>query len=483
MHSYHIFYFPFKWEFPNKKDKLFSEQTKLSSIPTDKFSNWERTPEISKDTEANELYNEKNYFYEFVHPLLYDTNEEDSLVFHYERKETKTGDVRYIFNVRDKKEYNLKVDAINLNLYSTGVGVLSFYLENHTYEDKEDILTINQYGRRIFPPFIGDVENRYEIAEFIAIENLGGSKNYKEDFTKYTNKDAWKPASFIDDLISDLSSEINIIPVIDDRMFVNCWYPNDDLSLKYKDKDELPFNAYLGKDEFLYKYIYVDVSSITCKNDRMMSDILQEQTYKRWQKDGTLFGMSRYSFVTLTNHEFYGTILGPHMRTIYSRMIEMVLVTKASILKFSMEVTEVSKLSKKDPANKELVDRIASLYREYIHFINQFYFNEITIQDQGIELYNLMKKTLNISDYVKSLGEEIEELHRYVVLLEDRERNKRASALNLIATIFVPASLTAALFGMNWANVGNCFWTMIAFVVILGIIGSLLILCLTKKNK
>lgn len=55
---------------------------------------------------------------------------------------------------------------MNINLYATGVGFLSFYLKNEdcTQNSPEDILAINQYGRRIMPPFsmIQDYEMRFQ---------------------------------------------------------------------------------------------------------------------------------------------------------------------------------------------------------------------------------------------------------------------------------------------------------------------------------
>lgn len=63
---------------------------------------------------------------------------------------------------------------MNINLYATGVGFLSFYLKNEdcTQNSPEDILAINQYGRRIMPPFFNDTRLRNEISEYIRIEGL-----------------------------------------------------------------------------------------------------------------------------------------------------------------------------------------------------------------------------------------------------------------------------------------------------------------------
>ncbi|KAA6316890.1 hypothetical protein EZS27_032868 [termite gut metagenome] len=456
VYSYHIFYFPFKWEIEKMKDQTFSEQINLDSIDYSfTTSGWERTPDVLNSQEQADLYNEKNYYYPFVHSVLYDNNNKDNstLIRHFERKETKHGEVFYHIQTKDKS-YQLRVDAINLNLYSTGVGFLSFFLENteESQHEKEDILAINQYGRRIMPPFFADIEGRTEIAQYIQITGLYGHEwKYKETFDAYSNADIWKPASFIRNLIADLTTDISVEPIIDDRMFVNCWYANDSLVTEFSKKDEKEFNNYLLKDDFWYRYVFVDTNSITCQNDEMQMQILREQTYKRWQKKGMLYGFSHYSFVFLSQeNEFHKNILAVHMRTIYSRMVELVLVQRASILCFSGEVTKISNLSNKK-ANS-ISERISSIYKEYIRFVNQIYFREVTAQDQGIELYDLMQKCLKINEYIKDLDSEIEELHRYVSLMEERERNRNVEWLNKVATVLLPATLIAGVFGMNYGD-------------------------------
>ncbi|MDR1403247.1 MAG: hypothetical protein LBJ60_06060, partial [Tannerellaceae bacterium] len=87
MYSYHIFYFPFKWRIRGREKMVFAEQTNLDNIRWNPLSNWLKKPEITDDKELQDLYNEKNFYYEFVHPTLYDSGEENSILNHFERKE------------------------------------------------------------------------------------------------------------------------------------------------------------------------------------------------------------------------------------------------------------------------------------------------------------------------------------------------------------------------------------------------------------
>lgn len=489
-YSYHIFYFPFKWELPDKKNKLLSEQVDARQIPIEPNSPWERV-QISKDDkdfeldetlrrEREEIFNEQQYYYDFTHPVLYDTkdiDDKEQIISHYERLEPKNSTVEYHINHRGKK-YQLRVEAMNLNIYSTGVGILSFYLANEREDQRspDDIRSINQYGRRIMPPYYGDIINRNLIAEYIEITGLGGlTERYRDDFTEYGLTDTWKPANYIANLIADLSKALEIAPVIDDRMFVNCWYGNDELVKEFKSADEVGLKQFVEGD-FWYKYVFVDEgNNDTCQNEKMKENLLKESTYYRWQKYGSLYGVSRYSLVLLAEKNTFG-FLGTHMKTIYSRMLELVLVQRASMLKFSGEVTKVSCLTGK--SNAIIAKRIGSLYQEYIRFVNQVYFRNVTIQDQGIELYTMLMSQFNSDKQIKELDDEISELHQYITLLIDQKRNDNGELLNLLAAIFLPATILTGLFGMNplpkgtdWIDFGGefliiCILSTIAYQLI-----------------
>lgn len=461
-YSYHIFYFPFKWEIPGEEKKLFSDQVDLEHIPLESTSKWERV-QLDDDSlsqmvnaqEQEELFGERQYYYDFVHSVLYDVKgAEDSIIHHYERREPKEGKVEYSIELKHRT-YVLRLDALNVNLYSTGVGIMSFFLKNER-EDQSDeysIRDINQFGRRIMPPYCGEFEksNRKMIAQSIRIKGLEGDYMDAFDFVKETGGDVvrgfsnvWEPANFIKQLIADLSSQLKVTPVIDDRMLVNCWYGNNELSTEIK--NDLSF---MGKDLW-YKYVFVDNgdnwADVTCLNDEMRKELLKKSTYPRWQKFGTLYGVSRYSLMALTNIGAKGFI-DMHMRTIYSRMFELVIIQRASMLRFSSEVTKVSALRGK--STKEIAERVNSLYKEYIRFINQIYFRNVTAQDQGIELYEMLLEQFKTEVLIKDLDEEISELHQYITLKIDQRRSENGDWLNKLAAIFLPASLLTGLFGMN----------------------------------
>jgi hypothetical protein len=471
--------FPFRWKVTNNDDKPFTEQIDLNSIRYGQSPYWERVGIPPTDEkESNDLYNERNYFYEFVHPALYDDNSDTSLIRHYERREPKRGQgtTYCIVCGENMQEYRLDVQAINLNLYSSGVGVLSFYMYNTRYPKTEDVLAINQYGRRVFPPFIGDVQTRIELAHKIEIDGLNGV--YSEDFSRYTNNVKSNiPAAFIPKMIHEVAENIELQPVVDDRMFVLCWYKNDELTQAF----ETNYDNFINNNEDWYKFVFVDkFQGLSCQNDQMRRDIIKKATYERWQKNCSLYGVSRYSMVFLTNSgaDIIAPFLFPYFETEYARMAELVLMQRATVLRFSSEVTSISKLA----GGKGFGERVSSLYKEYIRFENQMYFREISAQDQGIEMYQKLYDAMNLKEQVEKLDEEIEELYNYVTLREDRRTNRTMSLLTWITTIFLPVTVVAGYFSMNDFGTNTKFVFQSLTMIVFALIVISVVLLINKKR-
>lgn len=484
MYSYHIFYFPFKWA---KKDVAEGTMTQLTDFSQIRFLNngkWVR-PAVAESQEndgnktdknnvsldAQVLYNEKNYYFRFVHDVLYDSGDgNDNLVMHFERKEPQEKDVRYLIKVSGReKPYSLKVDAININLYKTGVGLMSFYLRNDDESqcDTRDILNINQYGRRILPPFWSEVnaEKRQELSEYLEISGLD-TEISKEDFKSYTVDEPWTATSMLDSLLKDLTDNLTLTPVIDDRMFVMSLYKNDDMSRLSLSAADAYCNPSSPFSEFWYKYLFVDTGWPTCQNDEMMRDLLRTHTYLRWQKWNSLYGVSRYSFVYLTNSGVPSYLVDYFMTT-YARMMEIALVQRASVLCFSNEVTILTK--RRNWTLEKLSEHVDSLNEEYIRFINRMYFNELTSQDQGVELYGMIRQNLDIDSYVEELKDEIEKLHDTISFKVERSRNEKAETLNFMAAILLPVSIVTGFWSMNMSVFSNVKSNWLSFAIAVGL--------------
>ena len=171
----------------------------------------------------------------------------------------------------------------------------------------------------------------------------------------------------------------------------------------------------------------------------------------------------------------------------YARMAELVLVQKASVLRFSAEVTNLSNMDVKSDFGR----KVSSLYKEYIRFVNQIHFREVSAQDQGIELYQKLYDVMNLKNHVEKLDDEIEELYNYVSLREDRKTNSTMSLLTRIATIAVPMTVIAGIFGMNNKILGegayfscpiNNLWVQLTIVIVITVIVIFVINIIEKRR-
>ena len=55
-------------------------------------------------------------------------------------------------------------------------------------------------------------------------------------------------------------------------------------------------------------------------------------------------------------------------------------------------------------------------------------FSEVTAQEQGIEMYNMLQEHMNLDAQVKDLKADIEQLHTYIHLLKDKQDKEREEA-------------------------------------------------------
>jgi len=227
-------------------------------------------------------------------------------------------------------------------------------------------------------------------------------------------------------------------------MFVISQYHNDALANRMKNYCDTTEEYMYENDDFWYEYIFIDGNGKNCQSRYMTKDLIKQSTYDRWVEYGTLFGITRYSFVVLTDSGFGKGVILPHTQTMYFQIFSLLLAYRATIIEFSDEIQDIT--SKTD---EEIITEAKELYKRYLNFLNKLYFKEVTAQDQGIELYNKAMQIMDIPKYMVDLDNEINELHHYVDMLEEKKIAKTMNLLTLIGAIMLPPSLVTGYFGMN----------------------------------
>ena len=458
LYSYHTFMLPFvfKGEFEEKE-------------------NWVYEPfEIKNQRD----YNEYIYFYKHVQDAIYNKenkNKEDAQQWiskYYEYKEQKG---TYTINCK-KGIFELELDGISLRIFNTNVAILSFNLKNTNYSELDDILAINDFGRRIYPQFLGknftcDTKNAI-LANCISLQ-FENKEPITENFIKFDTLNFQKLdeiqllPKFITELIDNNFNEPKKIrPIIDDRMFVISQYMSDELVSKLKFYKQHCNEYEYETNDLWYQYLFIDGDGKTSQSKHMTKKLINESTYDRWIEWGTLFGISRYSFVILTGSWFGKNRLLPHTQTMYFQMLTLLLAYRATIIKFADDIQNAT------TSDKNVTNESKKVYENYLKFLNKLFFKEVTAQDQGIELYNLAMKIMDIDKYIKDLDHEINELYSYVGMLEEKQRNNQLHFISKIGAILLPPTLVAGLFGMNILTFDDNSYSNEIFALILVILSG-----------
>ena len=182
----------------------------------------------------------------------------------------------------------------------------------------------------------------------------------------------------------------------------------------------------------LYEYIYIDKEGdYSAATFSFRKNILNESIYSRWSEYGTVYGVSHTSLVAITG-EFKGVesmIIRPFL-TQYVEIAILALVQRASILRFQRQ-------SSGNLKNKDIQD----LQKRYINYRNQLHFFEVSSQEQGIELYELIRKQLYIE-------KEIESLEKNLEILYEKSNVDMSNKIGAVGIFIAAISLIGTLFDL-----------------------------------
>lgn len=471
-YSYHTFIFPF----------LFADGSKNISREDFKKCLHKAFVEDKFDHNPNE-YARFRYFNQAARNAIYTNSfDESAVVWNYRLDinkivETPTKDAtgndtkaRFVIDRKELKKINdkgevdtdtpyfhaeLEINNIRVKLFETGVGMLIFELENHdhAHSDEKSVTKINEYGRRVFHPFIGEYRNAENPAEKVfdcslsasSIEIkyndtvicggniLGSYSDGSEDIKlsaviHYLLTGPTHKITTVFDSSKIGESEFRIEPIIDERMFVACVYKSPefvaDLCQWNSDKNNYRYitdaltHSIDKKDNAarrFYEMVFIDGNGLTCQNRAMLYEMNKCHSYARWAEYGTLHGMTEYSIVCMTGDDTDVFNINPFL-TEYLEMTIIVLAQRASILAFERAISEIS-------CNHTSVLNVGDIHKEYIKFDSTLLLSEVTSQQQGIELYDMMRERFLINKLTKEINEQIKACYELDTANNEEEEN------------------------------------------------------------
>ncbi len=424
--------------------------------------------------------------------------------------------MRYYIYRQGEFSYILPIRHISLFLFDETyhVGILSIEAYNTDYPNLEDIKKINDYGRRLCLPYLPRDEKRQGYilcADEIGLvymrndaaaaqadneqpdqEQAGDvqiDKAWVTDYRKLIKRwdkqsardEFYRSPQFIYGLIFGRvrlnQGEINteqqrtedelIDPVINDRMYLLSLIKSERLSNMGKRVESIiqaGDDANLLKEQKqLYELAFVDPTEATCQNSHMRAKLLAEAIYNRWSDYGTLYAMTGSAFLCLTtlvnedpNH-IKDSVYRPFL-TEYYLMTVLVLAQKLSISDFADSAAKKAQpASKQGLIGNSAVMDIIDLHEKFVSWYNQVYLLEITEQEQGVDLYNMLRRQLGIFAHMQNLREQLSDLYAVANVNQGSRLSGIAASFAVIA-VLVDITLNATNFIAPGKELDQTWW-------------------------
>lgn len=196
---------------------------------------------------------------------------------------------------------------------------------------------------------------------------------------------------------------------------------------------------------------------------------LRERTYTRWAQAGTLYGFNNYAVAMMSGNHWAPAI--KHFETMYLDMGLLMLYVRTTLFRFSHRIGEVTHATRDEISWCKDFKRLRA---EFSVFTNLYQFPLLSTQQQGIEMYTLMRKHMDVDEIFQEVQAEIAATHEYAELVNQSRISKQMRLLTILGVFFATAATVASLFGMNEVlgdGLGlEIFWHQTGWVVGLGVL-------------
>lgn len=472
-YSYHTFMYPFYWT--------------TGSMQPDNIK-WERTPfrdNVREDSAEDLLtYATWQYFSPKARRLIFDWEKGAICCYHFAGVNTENSFLHLWLDgdLDSPVLYRLRVNQIRLELLpNLRIGVLILEAENYgetadaekkiradalsgcsPKERLDEITKINDLGRRVFSPYLvrlddGSLQKGGE-APWKAVLEINKNCVTLVDCTHIDGRIEQIQDGFVRLIQGQAKEEMKLYPAIDDRMFVTCCLGVKEYEpFSLTDSGMYEYQSDIRSAEKLYKLIFLERGeSSNCRNREMMRSKLQEHVYARWIEKGTVHGITEYSMVCVTGCDDEGrlcdglkaTVINPFL-TEYVEMAKIAVLQRAAVIRLEDKASEISR------ELDDKVEDIRGLWKEYLRFQSELLLSEVTFQEQGTEIYDILKKSLRIADLSTSLNTNMYNLHEMAEFEDaklrrehDEEESKSDNRLSRAVNLFSVMGISITLAGL-----------------------------------
>lgn len=418
-------------------------------------------------------YQDMVFFHPFVRRVFFDvkaacdaTGEQETMVRCYEMPLPAAGKVQWTASVPNRRQVTVDVTDLRLFLFANGVGILSVGVEKFDLPFGE-ALWVNEMMRKVYPT--SGRQRREGRIPHLSRMHLGNTTLTEETFEGGALVSFQPPLTrVIRDLLYFLDyGRREYEQIFDERMIVYSY-----VAVEPAAEGE----SYVYSDELqvmLSRFLYVDRNGDDFRYDPLfMREQMKEHLYTRWAHEGTYYGFTRYSNVTLSfgvsdrgDHLMReGALIHRMFVTRYYLMAVVALFYRAALLDFTENIALVSRRLYLDlqsgALTRQNMEIATDLRSDFLNFSNYWYFTELANKDEEIEHFAQQCRAFRVEELRKEIQEELESMNASILEFNQSRSTDAVNRLAVLSMIFGAGAVLTGFFGMNFGQeFGALFFT------------------------
>ncbi|MBI4167214.1 MAG: hypothetical protein HY508_15925 [Acidobacteria bacterium] len=434
----------------------------------ERLGRWQRSAYSQFDMDSP-AYQDMVFFHPFVRRVFFDTiqtptvaGEKEALLRCYTIPIPEGS--RLWFEGRDQKGRGAKVEVTDLRLFmfANGIGILSIGIEALRLSATE-ALWINESLRKVYPSSGRQLRESRSCNRMAFILERGGQEETiaEERFETGEIKGFHPPlARTLTALLYFANYDrLEIEPVLDERMIVYTYAALDPATFP---PDYLHSEEY---QELLSRFLYVDRAGSGYRYEpEFTRNQMQQHLYRRWAHQGTYYGFTSYSNITVALGNFdcdehvlrEGFLIHRMFTSRYYLMALVALFYRATLLDFAERTALVSKQLFLDMEDGRLtLDKMHlanQLRSEFLHFSNYWFFDELANKDEETEHFEMQCRGYHIASKKAEVEEEIEKLDALLHSFSQLRNTEAVNRLAMLSLIFGAGAVLTGFFGMNFGR-------------------------------
>lgn len=448
-------------------DRWIAAHTSKSAPFAAQLGGWSRTPYTQFDLNSR-AYQDMVFFHPIVRRVFFDSSgvagigsEKESLLRHY----AIPVEGRHLFyEAEDVKgrAAAVPVTGLHLFLFANGIGILSIGVEQRGLPVGE-VLWINESLRKIYP------SSGRQIREGRVPGHMGLSVRPGNDRQVLVEErfGSCDMIGFLPPLSKTITSLLYFAdydrqefePVLDERMIVYSYLELDPNSVAA---------GYLESEDYqvlLSRFLYVDRWGADYRyHPGFTKRQMARHLYRRWAHQGTYYGFTGYSSVTVTfgtrdcdEHQLSeGFLIHRMFDSRYYLMAVIALFYRATLLDFAERSALISRLVYLDQQDRRLtsesIERVSDLRGEFLHFSNYWHFSELANKDEESEHFEIQCRQYRIPSMKRDIEDEIDKLNQSLHNYFQFRNTEAINRLAMLSLIFGAGAVVTGFFGMNFGG-------------------------------